>query len=84
MRTILAFIFIALSAAGSMGQVQVGPIKEPDISAPPVRFVTATADLPQCLQNVISTDPVLPEVRTTCFVTTRQKLKLSQGALQAS
>lgn len=60
MRTILAFIFIALSAAGSMGQVQVGPIKEPDIAAPPVRFVTATADLPQCLKNAISTDSVLP------------------------
>jgi Spy/CpxP family protein refolding chaperone len=60
MRTILAFIFIALSAAGSVGQVQIAHVKEPDIAPPPVRFVTAAADLPQTLKNVISTDPVLP------------------------
>jgi Spy/CpxP family protein refolding chaperone len=60
MRTIVGFIFIALSAAGSVGQVQVAHVKEPDIAPPSVRFVTATADLPDTLKNVISTDPVLP------------------------
>jgi hypothetical protein len=59
MRTILAFIFIAISAVGSICQVQVADIKEP-VAPPTVKVVTAPADLPQILKNAISADPVLP------------------------
>ena len=60
MRTILAFIFVAISAVGSICQVQVADIKEPDMAPPTVKVVTAPADLPQILKNAISADPVLP------------------------
>lgn len=60
MRTILAFIFIAISAGGSLCQVRVADIKEPDIAPPSVKPVKGPDDLPQTLKNVISTEPPLP------------------------
>jgi len=52
--------FFAISAAGSLSQVQVADRKESESAPPTVKLVTATDDLPDTLKKVIAVDPPLP------------------------